>query len=148
MPWGAETAKETTKPKAQVYYKDQDFFISATKARSKTKTYRIDKIEKVSLRRDVFYASLAFTALVAFFYYKFSRIFGAELFVLLGVGVAASVFTSRIGLLFITSKAVSELAFIGQLERLEKVRNAIEKAMHKEDEDDGFVADHDEDEDS
>lgn len=135
--------KETSK----VYYKDADFLVTSSKARAQRKTYRVDKIEKISLRRDPFLISLAMTVFTILFFISFGRESTFLPTIVLSIMVSATIFLRRIGMLYITSKAISELAFIGLYERLEQVREAIEKSMHKEDESGMSVADEDDDED-
>lgn len=142
------TRKTTaTAIKPVTYYRDRDFLITSTKAKSPRKTYRLDKIEKVSLRRDPFYILLAFSAFFGFFLLKMGWAVDSDIYFYFGVVVAITAVSRKFGLLMVTSKAVSELAFIGLYDRLVIVREAIEKAMHKEDLEDGTVPDDDEEED-
>lgn len=137
-----EAAPATAKP--IVYYQDNGFLITSTKAKSPTRTYRVDKIEKVALRNDPFYFAAAFSAMCAVFFLTFNLGAYLLLFTLIPLNIL-----SRVSVLYVTSKAVSEIAFIGTHERLHLVREAIEKAMHKDDPDDGLAADHgDEDDDA
>lgn len=130
-----------------VYYRDADFLVTSAKARAARKTYRVDKIEKVSLRRDHFYILLSFTTLYTLFLLKFGKgIPGSAPAVFLALLYVGTYTARHFGLLFVTSKAVSELAFIGIYARLQNVRDAIERAMHREDEDGGVAVDHDDDE--
>lgn len=131
-------ATATAKP--IIYYEDSSYLVSDTKVRSPRKTYRIDKIEKISLRRDPFYFSLAFTILLAFFVMKFGRPVGDYIHLFLLLCLVLTAILRRFGMIMLTSKAMSELAFIGLYGRLANVREAIEKAMHKEDRDDGLAA--------
>lgn len=130
----------TTAP--HVYYRDAEFLVTAAKVKSPRKTYRVDKIEKVSVRRDLYFISLAFSGLVLLFLLRFGHVFVSPIpFVIFWIAVVATYVTKQISMLFITSKAVSEFAFIGLSDRLDKVREGIEKAMHQEDKD-GLGAGH------
>lgn len=132
------TSTDAAKP--IIYYKDSDYLVSNAKVKSPRKTYRVDKIEKISLRRDPFYFSLAFTILLAFFVMKFGSSVGEGVFRFLLVCIVFTSILRRFGMIMLTSKAISELAFIGLYGRLADVREAIERAMHKEDKDDGLAA--------
>lgn len=128
-----------------VYYEDRDFLITSSKAKSLRKTYRIDKIEKVSLRRDPFYIMLAVTIFIGLFIVRFGAVnFPLQVYLLMLFCAVVTFISSYFGLLFVTSKAISELGFIGVYERLADVRLAIEKSMHKEDPDDGMASNDDE----
>lgn len=139
------TSTATAKP--IIYYEDSSYLVSDAKLKSPRKTYRIDKIEKISLRRDPFYFSLAFTILLAFFVMKFGRPVGENVHLFLLLCLVLTAILRRFGMIMLTSKAISELAFIGLYGRLVNVREAIEKAMHKEDRDDGLAAHDDADDD-
>lgn len=124
-----------------VYYRDAEFLVTAAKVKSPRKTYRVDKIEKVSIRRDLYFISLAFSGLVFLFLLRFGHVFLSPVpFIIFWMAIVATYVAKQISMLFITSKAVSEFAFIGLNDRLEKVREGIERAMHKEDKDDGLGA--------
>lgn len=138
----AKATTTTAAAKPIVYYQDKGFLVTSSKAKSPTRTYRVDKIEKVSLRNDPFYFAASFSALVGMFFITFNM---AQW--LLTLSLIPLYILSRISVLYVTSKAVSEIAFIGTHERLQLVREAIEKAMHKDDPDDGLAADHDKDDD-
>mgnify|MGYP003376772621 CR=1 FL=1 len=130
-----------------IYYRDKGFLITSAKAKSPHKTYRVDKIEKVSLRRDPFFITLAFTIFLTIAIIKFGFILSDGIYMLWLFSITLTFIAARFGMLFITSKAVSELAFFGLYPRLVDVREAIEKAMHKDDPDDGLAADDDEEDD-
>lgn len=119
--------------KKTIYYQDAQFLVTSSKARAPRKTYRVDKIEKVSLRRDPFFISIAITLFAVLFALKFGRKDTELPTIILSFSIATSYFLRKFGLLYITSKAISELAFIGLYDRLENVRDAIELSMHKED---------------
>jgi hypothetical protein len=132
-----------------VYYRDKGFLITSSKAKSPNKTYKIDKIEKIALRRDPFFFMIFITTLYTLFILRFMIYFEPPLqeIIALMILLTMTYFSARFGLLFVTSKAVSELAFIGLYDRLSNVREAIEQAMHRDDPDDGLTAGHDESED-
>lgn len=135
--------------KPVVYYRDAGFLVTSAKVKSPRKTYRVDKIEKVSIRRDLYFLSLAFTIFLILFLLKFGWITGyPHAFFILYISIVITYITKQISMLFITSKAVSELAFIGLNDRLEKVRDGIERAMHNESNDDGLGVEHGDDHES
>ncbi|MFT8247170.1 hypothetical protein [Roseomonas sp. BN140053] len=128
---------------AKIYYKDRRFLISSVQARSPWKTYRTNRIEKVSVRRDPFFITLALCILIWFFIVTFIKpgVFVNAL-ILLALGAPAYL-TYRIGILMVTTKALSEVAFIGDYAVIRKVRTAIEKALHDHDSGDSGLAAHD-----
>lgn len=130
---------------AKVYYQDRRFLISSVQARSPWKTYRTNRIEKVSVRRDPFFFTLAFGVLVWFFVIKFISPPGIVSLALIPA-IAGPVWLSyRIGVLMVTTKALSEIAFIGDYAVIKKVRAAIERALHDHDSADSGLASHDAD---
>lgn len=129
-----------------VYYKDNRFLVTSVKARSPWKTYKTSKIEKVNLRRDPYFISLAFLVMLLFATMQLGSYLPRGVYFLILLAGAATYVSKSLGVLFVTSKAVSELAFIGDYGTLSQVRDAIEKAMHQENED-GDVTHGEEDED-
>jgi hypothetical protein len=51
----------------------------------------------------------------------------------------ATYFLKGFGMLFVTSKAISEFAYFDSYKTLELVRDAIERAMHISDRDDDII---------
>lgn len=135
------------RPTATLYYQDRDFLITSSKAKSPRKTYRIDKIEKISLRRDPFFIMLALSVFTGLFLMRFGFALNIGPFFFFLVVMIGAYVASYFGMLYVTSKAVSELAFVGLYGRLAEVREAIEKAMHKDDVEDGLAADPEDDDD-
>ncbi|MCB0214226.1 MAG: hypothetical protein KDJ52_33110 [Anaerolineae bacterium] len=113
-----------------IYYQSRKFLVSNKQLRTPRKTYRIFRIEKISLRRDILYFSLPICLLVGLFIYNFNGFLYRE--EILAVGVVIFLVLSLsfyLGVLHVESKAISEPAAISSIKELRKVRAAVENAM-------------------
>lgn len=113
-----------------VYFDNGKFIVSDRNLKTPRKTYRLGRIEKIGLRRDPFYFALALCIpaiglLLAFnnYLYNYER-------VILIVGPLAALYvTSRLGVLYVESKALADMAAIAPISTLRTVRAAVEEAI-------------------
>lgn len=122
----------TNNPEVTIYYQDHRFLVSSAQARSPWKTYRLSRIEKVSIRRDPFYIVL-FLYIPCFISASILIESTAWYAITTGLMWGTVMLAYNVGILMVTSRALSELAFIGSFATIKKVRAAIELALQDHD---------------
>jgi len=112
------------------YFDNGKFVVTDRNLKTPRKTYRVSTIEKIALRRDPLYFALAVCVpmiglLFAFndYLYNYER-------VILGGGSLLLIFlTARLGILFVESKALAEMAAVAPMATLRQVREAVEHSI-------------------
>lgn len=122
--------RSSRKSKEVVYYDSGKVFVSDTTLRTPRKTFRLNRIEKLALRRDpLFFALPICIPLIVFGYGFFEYLYIYEMLIIF-CGSALILFLAyNVGILFVESKAVSEPALVSKLSTLREVRIAVEDAM-------------------
>ena len=117
------------------YFENKSYLVDSIQFRGPRKTYRINRIEKVSLRRDPAYIIVGIAILLFLFEVKYDLISGWIISIIyFGVlGTVSEAAFKNLGVLFIETKALSEMAAFGDLKTMRAVREAIEKALRDHD---------------
>ena len=113
-----------------VYFQDGKFTVTDRNLKTPRKTYRIANIEKIALRHDPIYFALAVCLPALGLLFAFNDYLYNHERLILGGGSALLIFiTARYGILFVESKALSEMAALAPMPTLRKVREAVENAI-------------------
>ncbi|MEM7619988.1 MAG: hypothetical protein AAF228_05935 [Pseudomonadota bacterium] len=119
-------------PSENIYYDDGRFKVTDKYLKTPRKTYQISRIEKVSIVRDIFFMGLVPTLALLGFSWQFGAYFyPIEAKIILLIPAIILYTTFRFGTLYITSKALGEPAVIWKYDILVNVREALDKAMHQ-----------------
>lgn len=124
-----------------IYYDDGKFSVTDRNLKTPRKTYRIASLEKIGLRRDPVYFALALSLPMLGLLYAFNNfLYDYERIALVAIPAFLLLVTSRLGILFVESKALAEMAAMASIGRLRAVREAVEAAIddfhHGPDDDD------------
>lgn len=131
---------EVVKREIKVYFEGDGFQVTSRNLKTPRKTYKISRIEKIALRRDPFYFALALAVPALGLLFSFNNLlYDYERYILIGGSIFFISATSQLGLLFVESKALSDVAAIGKLSTLRAVREAVESVLDEmPDRDDEF----------
>lgn len=115
---------------ANIYFEDGKFLVTDRNLKTPRKTYRIAKIEKIALRRDPFYFALALSLPLLGFWWAFNDLlYTYERIILTSLPVGMIALTSKIGVLYVESLTLGEMAAVANMSVLRNVRAAVEDSM-------------------
>ena len=98
--------------------------------RTPRKSYRLSRIEKVSLSRRTFYMWLPIGAGMLSFQHGLSELlYPHEKLAITGTAIVLTLLTWNLGAIVIQSKALSEIAMVGWYGGLRKVKAALDDAL-------------------
>jgi hypothetical protein len=113
-----------------IYFENGKFSVTDRNLKTPRRTYRIATIEKIALRRDPFYFALALSIPAMGLIFAFNQyLYDYERIILAGGSALALALTSRLGVLFVESKALAEMAAVASMPTLRQVREAVEAAI-------------------
>lgn len=113
-----------------IYFENGKFSVTDRNLKTPRRTYRIATIEKIALRRDPFYFALAISLPAVGLIFAFNQyLYDYERIILAGGSGLALALTSRLGVLFVESKALAEMAAVASMPTLRQVREAVEAAI-------------------
>jgi hypothetical protein len=118
------------KREENIFYEDGKFTVTDKNLKTPRKTYRIARIEKIALRRDPFYLALALAVPLIGFLFAFNNyLYNGERVALVAIPIILIGSTARLGVLFVESRTLGEMAAIAPMTVLREVRSAVEDAI-------------------
>lgn len=118
------------KKRVPTYYDDGRFRVTANSFTTPRKTYRMSRIEKVSVRRDPFFFALALSVLFWGLYWQFQDLlYPHEKNIIAWGSFIALAVTGNASILYIESKALAEPAAIAWNKTLRKLRRALDEVL-------------------
>lgn len=114
----------------EIFYKDDRFLVSTKLFRTARQTYQLSRVEKTEVRRSFFPFIFPLVMASLYFCYAWQQfMYGHEIMVVCGVSIALLLFSLVFGTLSIHSKALGEIAAIGTVKQLQRVRTEIDFAI-------------------
>lgn len=125
-----------------IYYDDGKFIVTDKNLKTPRKTYRLSRIEKISLRRDPFYFALAIALPLLGFLWAFNGLlYQGERIALVVIPLVLVGLTARLGVLYVESRTLGEMAALAQMTKLRDVRQAVEDAIDEHHHEQGYLDD-------
>lgn len=120
----------------QVYYQKGTSLVTSKLFKTARKTYRTTDIEKITLRRPFFFASLPLAVCSYYLRDGYSAyLYDYEQWICIVMFTAVPLVAWFIGTMSVTSKSLTDdTAIVGLMPRLVKLREAVERAIYLPDE--------------